>query len=48
VVRKPEGKRPLGNANVDGRLILKWIFRIWEGSWNGLMWLGIETGGGYL
>ena len=30
---KPEGKRPLGNPGVDGRIILKWIF----GKWNGDM-----------
>ena len=30
LVGKPEGKRPLG---VDGRIILRWIFRKWEGLW---------------
>jgi len=24
---KPEGKRPLGRPGVDGRMILRWIFR---------------------
>jgi hypothetical protein len=23
----PEGKRPLGNTGVDGRIILSWFFR---------------------
>jgi hypothetical protein len=23
---KPEGKRPLGRQDIDGRIILKWIF----------------------
>jgi hypothetical protein len=26
LVRKPEGKRPLGSIGVDRRIILKWIF----------------------
>jgi len=26
LARLPEGKRPLGNLGVDGRIILKWIF----------------------
>ena len=24
---KPEGKRPMGDPGVDGRIILRWIFR---------------------
>jgi hypothetical protein len=27
LVVKPEGKRPLGRPGVDGRIILRWIFR---------------------
>ena len=27
LVGKPEGKRPLGDQDVDGRIILRWIFR---------------------
>ena len=30
LVGKPEGKRPLGTQDVDGRKILRWIFRKWE------------------
>jgi hypothetical protein len=30
VVGKPEGKRPLGSPRRRWRIILKWIFRIWE------------------
>jgi hypothetical protein len=29
LVGKPEGKRPLGNPNIDGRIILRLIFRKW-------------------
>jgi hypothetical protein len=32
--------------HVEGRIILKWIFRQWDGEgWTGLMWLRIGTGG---
>jgi len=27
LIEKPEGKRPLGRVSVDGRIILKWIFK---------------------
>jgi hypothetical protein len=30
LVGKPEGKRPLGNIGVDGRIILRWIFMKWS------------------
>jgi hypothetical protein len=39
----------LGDPGVDGRIILRWIFRIYDlGVWTGWSWLRIETGGGYL
>ena len=28
---KPEGKSYWGDPDVDGRIILRWIFRKWEG-----------------
>jgi hypothetical protein len=31
LVGKPEGKRPLGRPDLDGRIILRWIFRKLEG-----------------
>ena len=38
-----------GDADVDGRIILRWIFRKWDvGSGNWLSWLRIGTGGGPL
>jgi hypothetical protein len=37
------------DLGVDGRIILRLIFRKWDvGLWTGLDWLRIETGGGYL
>jgi hypothetical protein len=49
VVVKPEGRNHWGDPGVDGRVILRWIFRKWDvGVWTGLGWLRIETGGGHL
>ena len=49
LVGKPEGKRPLGDPDVDGRIILRWIFRKWEGVvGTGWSWVRIGTGGGRL
>jgi hypothetical protein len=39
----------LGDPGVDGRIILRWIFRKRDmGGWTGSNWLRIGTGGGHL
>ena len=49
MVGKPEGRRPLGDLGVDGRIILEQITRRWDvGIWTRLAWPRIERGGGRL
>jgi hypothetical protein len=39
----------LGDPDVDGRIILKWIFRKWDvWVWTGLIWFRTGTDGGHL
>ena len=39
----------LEDPDVDGRIMLKWIFSKWDGNaWTGLLWLRIGVGGGGL
>jgi len=39
----------LGDPGVEGMIILRWIFGMWDvGVWTGSSWLRIETSGGHL
>jgi hypothetical protein len=49
LVGKTEGKGHWGDQDIDGRIILRWIFRKLEGVVEtGWSWLRIETCGGHL
>ena len=42
-------RRHLEEPGIDGRIILRWIFRKWNvGAWTGSIWFRIGTGGGHL
>ena len=48
LVGRPDGKTErehLEDSGVDGRIILKRIFRKWKGEMGTLIWFMIETGG---
>ena len=38
----------LEKGGLEGRIILKRVFKKWHGAWTGLISLRIETGGGLL
>ena len=45
-VERPEGKKPLGKPRRRWDNNIKMDLKKWDGSWTGLMWLRIRTGGG--
>ena len=46
LVERSEGRRPVGRPRIGGMIILKWIFKKWDGeARTGLIWLRIGTGG---
>ena len=48
-VGKPDCKNHCGDQDVDERIILRWIFKKWEGVLKtGWSWFRIGTGGGRL
>ena len=49
LLEKPEAKNHLEGPGVDGRIIIRWIYRKWDaGAWTASSWIRIGTGGGYV
>ena len=49
LLEKPERRDHWGDQDVDGRIILRWIFSKWEAVvGTGWSWFRIGTGGGRL
>jgi hypothetical protein len=42
------GRDQLGDSSIDGRIILKWIFRKRGRAWTGLIWKRVGASGGIL
>jgi hypothetical protein len=43
-----DGKLDWGDPGISGRIILRLIFREWDGVWTGSSWLRIGTVGRHL
>jgi hypothetical protein len=41
------GRDHLENLDINGIILLKLISKKWDGAWTGLIWLRLETGGGF-
>jgi hypothetical protein len=49
LIRKPEGKTPLEDLGIDGRIILERILKKQVGRvWSGSIWLRMWNNGGFL
>ena len=47
LVGTSDGKRPLGNLGLGGRIIIKLNFKKWDGEvWTGSLWRRLGTGYG--
>jgi len=45
---RSEEREQSEDLDVNERLILNYFLRKWDGTWTGLIWLRIVTGGGHL
>jgi hypothetical protein len=48
LVEKPEGRRPFGRRRSRWKIILKRVFKKWDGALVEIMWLSVGTSGGIL